>query len=171
TDNLTFIHRLAGFDEEFTAVLQVMKAIGNRFSLFHGDQRAVDPAGYFAFIRLIFDKPVCCDGFTGRNVEQVISKADNAPRRNEKLQYHPVALRLHVDHLAFADGDGLDRFAGVALREVDGELFHGFAFHPVDFLKDHLRLPDLQFVSFTPHSFDQYRQVQYTPTEDHKAVG
>ena len=67
---------------------------------------------------------------------------------------HTSVLAFHHRHLTFTFGHHID--------DTACQLLNRLAFYTINFLDDNLRLPYLQFVSFTTHRLDQNRQVQYT---------
>ena len=74
-------------------------------------------------------------------------------------QNHAVALGLHIEHFAFAQGGHFDRCSAHGFGQVDEQFLDRLAFDAVDFLDDDLGVANLQLVAFAAHGFDQDGKV------------
>src|SRR5690554_1734531 len=73
-----------------------------------------------------------------------------------------ITLRFHHQQFAFFLGSQFNYLAGSSFRNVYVKYFDWLAFYSVDYLEDNLRLPNLQFIAFSPHGFYQDGQVKNT---------
>ena len=108
---------------------------------------------------------MCHDGLACRACEHIVAQADDASRGDLELHVHAVGLSGHREHVAFAAGHHVDHFRGIFLGDVDGEKFHGLAFHAVDLLDDNLGLTHLKLIAFAAHGLDEHRQVEHAAAE------
>ena len=98
-----------------------------------------------------------------RQVQEFVAEADQATGGNAVFQTHTAfAVRLHVDHFAFAQTQGLHHAALMLFFHVSGHEFHRLALLAVDVLEHHTRLGDGQLVALAAHVFQQDGQVQFT---------
>mmetsp|Transcript_43703 Transcript_43703/g.77039 ORF Transcript_43703/g.77039 Transcript_43703/m.77039 type:complete len:444 (+) Transcript_43703:726-2057(+) len=77
-----------------------------------------------------------------------------------------MAVRLHVQHLALAQAQGLHHAALVDFLDVGGHQLHRLALDAVDVLEHYARLGHGEFVALAAHVLQQDGQVQFAATAD-----
>ena len=78
---------------------------------------------------------------------------------------------MHVLQVAFARAQRFHHRTLIGVFAIDGEHFVRLLFHAVGFFDDYARARHRQFVTFTPHVFEQDGQVQFATAAHFKHVG
>src|SRR5690606_9425955 len=105
-------------------------------------------------------KAVVHNGFTLSSRQNIVSKTNQTPRRDTELQVLKISFRFHHQQFAFFLGSQFNYLTSSCFRNVYVKYFDRLAFHDVDFIKDNLRLTNLQFITFSPHRLDQDGQME-----------
>lgn len=114
---------------------------------------------------------MCEDGGSAGQRQQLAAQPENGARGHRVLETMRIAYGEHVRHHGFAPAERFNRGAGVRFGNVDDDVLDGFPTLAVTLRYDHLRLGDGQLVAFTPHRFDQDREMEFAAAPHFEGVG
>src|SRR5262249_58221868 len=98
-DDHSLVDLDARSDEQLAAVLDAEQRVGHSFTGAIGDDRAVGSLGDVAKPRRVSIELAADDSLAAGDGEELVAKADQAPRGNSKLQAgSPRAERRHFRH-------------------------------------------------------------------------
>ena len=139
-----------------------------------GDQHALPPAADLAAaIRRVAVEGVVHHAVAAGDRQKMRAVADQAARRNQKLQPHLAAAACR--HVRPSPPCAAPRLSITAPVYSSGtstmQPFHRLHLDAVHFLDDDFRLGHLQLVPFPAHRFDQNAEMQFPAPGHDKRVG
>src|SRR5690606_16377826 len=156
SNHLSFINFFSRIYKKTSAFLKFIDRIRNGSSGFHGYQASVLSLRNSSFHWLIFQESMGHYSFSGSSSQNLISKADDSTGRYDEFTNHTFAFIFHADHLPFSYGHHINGCTAHLFRKIYGHFFYRLTFYTVNFLNDNLWLPNLYFITFTTHGFNQY---------------
>src|SRR6266852_1857509 len=105
-------------------------------------------------------------GGAARVRQQLAAQADQAARRNFKIQSHATgAVIAHLQHFAAAAADGFHDDADEIFRNVDHQALDRLEFLAIFVAHHDFGLADHQFEALAAHGLDQNGELQFAAAE------
>ena len=140
--------------------MQFPDGVGKRFSSFHRNQAAVLALLEVSGPRCVTVKNVAHDALALGHAQKPGAEAEKGTRRNFEFHLHPVAHRLHVDHLTLAALENSNHARGKIVWHVNDQVLKRLELLTVlVFTGDDLWSAHLNLVPFAAHGLEQDGEV------------